>query len=59
MLAYCLNKKLDSQKLLQDIQDLINNNNFDPNDTLILKITLTKVSNDSTAHIKKIEYKPS
>jgi len=59
MLAYVLNKNIDGQKLLQDIHDLINNYPKDKNDSLVLTIRLTKIEQDSTAHIAKLEYKPS
>jgi len=59
MLAYVLNKNIDGQKLLQDIHDLINNYPKDKKDSLVLTIRLTKIEKDSTAHIPKLEYKPS
>jgi hypothetical protein len=57
MLAYCLNKNLDSQKLLQDIQNLVNKHNQDPNNQLILTIRVVKINQETVEHIPKLEYK--
>lgn len=59
MLAYVLNKTIDSQKLLQDIQNLINNYPKEPNDSLVLSIRITKIEQDTSEHIPKLEYKQS
>ena len=59
MLAYNLNQNIDGQKLLQDIQNMINNYNKQPNDSLILTIRITKIEQDYVSHIPKLEYKPS
>jgi len=59
MLAYVLDRAIDSQKLLQDIQNLINNYPKEPNDSLVLSIRITKIEQDTSEHIPKLEYKPS
>jgi len=59
MLAYALNKTIDSQKLLMDIQNLINNYPKEPNDSLVLSIRITKIEQDTSEHIPKLEYKGS
>ena len=59
MLAYVLNRTIDSQKLLQDIQNLINNYPKEPNDSLVLSIRITKIEQDTSEHIPKLEYKQS
>lgn len=59
MLAYVLNKNIDSQKLLQDIQNLINNHPKESNDTLVLTIRVTNIQQDVVDDIPKLEYKPS
>jgi hypothetical protein len=59
MLAYCLNKNLDSQKLLQDIQNLVNKHNQEPNNQLILTIRVVKINQETVEHIPKLEYKQS
>jgi hypothetical protein len=55
MLAYLLNKNLDGQKLLQDIQNLINKTTSAKDRILIVQIK--EIDQDSTAHIPKIEHK--
>jgi hypothetical protein len=56
MLAYCLNKNLDGQKILQDIQKLISKS--PQNKDLILVIKVQEVGVDNNNLIPKIEYKP-
>jgi hypothetical protein len=59
MLAYCLDKNIDSQKLLRDIQNLINSYTKQPQDSLILTVRIIKVEQDTTEHIPKLEHKTS
>jgi hypothetical protein len=59
MLAYVLNKTIDSQKILADIQNLINNFPKEPSDSLVLTIKLVKIEQDTSSFIPKIEYKSS
>lgn len=56
MLAYCLNKPIDGNKLLQDIQNLIQKEQ-ESGDSMILVVKIQKVSSESTAHILKLEHK--
>lgn len=56
MLTYSLNKQIDSQKLLSDIQELINksiigNNNY------IMKIQIVPIAYEDTGLIPKLEVK--
>jgi len=57
MLAYTLNNSLDGQKLLQDIQNLINKTNHIQDRVMIIDIK--QISQESSDHIKKIEHKTS
>jgi hypothetical protein len=56
MLAYSLNKNLDGQKILHDIQNLISKS--PQNKDLILVIRVQEVGVDNNNLIPKIEYKP-
>jgi hypothetical protein len=56
MLVYCLNKNLDGQKILQDIQNLISKS--PQNKDLILVIKVQEIGVDNNNLIPKIEYKP-
>lgn len=59
MRAYVLNKKIDGEKILKDIQELINSYHKEyPDQTPILTITITTISYDDTSLIPKLEYKP-
>ena len=57
MLAYALDKPIDGNKLLQDIQNLIQKESGS-GDSMVLVVKLQKVSYESTSHIPKLEYKP-
>lgn len=57
MLAYTLDKPIDGNKLLQDIQNLIQKQNSSEVQ-MILVIKLQEIVSDSTSHIPKLEYKP-
>lgn len=61
MIAYVLNNNIDSQKLIRDIQELINKTlSNDPNQNgHILKIEIKPISRDDTAMIPKLEFKES
>lgn len=56
MLSYVLNKQIDANKIISDIQDLVSKQNIDPKDSEnhILVIQIRKVSYTSTDHILKI-----
>jgi hypothetical protein len=56
MLAYCLNKSIDGNKLLQDIQNLIQRQSGS-SDSMVLVIKVQNISSNSTAHILKLEHK--
>lgn len=55
ILAYSLNKEIDGQQILRDIQSLISNG--PKNKDLILVIKVKEVSIDINELIPKIEYK--
>ena len=57
MLAYTLDKPIDGNKLLQDIQNLIQKQNS-AGVQMILVIKLQEIVSDNTSHIPKLEYKP-
>lgn len=57
MLAYSLNKNLDGNKILKDIQNLISD--YNGNNDKILVIQIREIVKDSTDHIPKLEYKKS
>lgn len=56
MLAYRLDKQIPAEKIIQDIQKLVSSRS-DENDSLVLVITLNKITNTDTTLIPKIEYK--
>lgn len=58
MLAYVLNKQIDGQQILKDIQDLINSKTIS-SETCILYIDIKKIAHDDHTMIQKIEYKPN
>jgi hypothetical protein len=57
MLAYSLNKNLDGQKILQDMQSLVSKYNTKDNN-FVLVIQVKEVVVDNNSFIPKIEYKP-
>jgi hypothetical protein len=59
MIAYVLNKQIDGEKILKDIQQLVNsyNKNY-PNQTPVLTISIRTISHDDTSLIPKLEFKP-
>lgn len=60
MLYYRLNKNIDGNKLLQDIQKLLSKHPQDTIDSKILVIKLENVNECSEHnHIPRIEYKPT
>jgi len=60
MIAYSLNKNIDGQKILQDIQKLINKySNNHTSKQLILTIRVNEIAQDNDDYILKLEYKPS
>lgn len=61
MIAYCLNKEINAQKLLDDIQKLVNNkiNETQDSSSLVLVIDIKQISQTTTDHIPKIEYNPT
>lgn len=58
MLAYCLNKNVNGESLLKDIQKLIDSKSKDNTTNLVLVIDVREISKESTQHIAKIEYRP-
>jgi hypothetical protein len=57
MICYRLNKELSGQKILEDVQKLINKNNN--NGDLVLVICVKEITNYSgDSPMLKIEYKP-
>lgn len=58
MLAYCLNKNVNGENLLKDIQKLIDSKSKDNTTNLVLVIDVKEISQESTQHIPKIEYHP-
>ena len=61
MIAYCLNKEIDGQSLLNNIQRLIHQKITETQDasSLVLVIEVKQISQTTTDHIAKIEYKPT
>lgn len=57
MLSYALSKPIDGNRLLQDIQNLIQKES-ESGDSMVLIVKVQKVSYESTSHILKLEYKP-
>jgi hypothetical protein len=58
MIAYSLREPIDGNRLLQQIQDMIQKES-ETNSEMMLVIKLQKITSDSTSHILKIEYKPT
>lgn len=58
MLSYVLNKQIDGQKIISDIQDLVSKHNIDSSESEnhILVIQIKKISYTSDNHILKITY---
>lgn len=60
MIVYRLDKNIDAQKVINDIQNLINKfQQTNPQDIGLLTITIKSVSYDDTSLIPKLEYKES
>lgn len=57
MLAYKLDKQIPAEQIIKDIQRLVSNR-INEQDSLVLVITLNKITNTDTTLIPKIEYKP-
>lgn len=57
MLAYCLNKDLNGQKILSDIQKLIDKSVKSPSSILVIQIK--EIVTETSDLIPKIEYKSS
>lgn len=56
MIMYTLNKDINGQKLLEDIQKMVQNKLSQTSNTLVLVIDIKEVVQDSDAHIPKITY---
>lgn len=56
MLAYSLNKPIDGNKLIQDIQNLIQKES-EHGGSMVLVVKVQKILSESTAHILKLEHK--
>lgn len=58
MIAYVLNKEINGQKLLEDIQKLINSKVIENNnsESLVLVVDVRRIVEDNTSLIPKIEY---
>jgi hypothetical protein len=58
MIYYRLNKSIDGNKILQDIQKLVSKNSNTDNEEMILVISVKKITNNSgDSLIPKLEYK--
>jgi hypothetical protein len=59
MISYCLNKEINGQKLLEDIQKIVTNKISETQDpaSLVLVIDVKQISQTTTEHIIKIEHK--
>ena len=58
MVVYKLDKSIDTQRLISDIQKLVTQFSSDnPNDTPLLVISVKKITHDDTSLIPKLEYK--
>jgi len=58
MKSYKLDKKIDGEKILQDIQDLVTKFSHNHPDKIpILYIDIRSISEDNTNLIPKLEYK--
>ena len=56
MLAYVLDKPINGNKLLKDIENLIQKES-ESGDSMVLVVKIQKVSYESTSHILKLEHK--
>lgn len=58
MISYILNKQIDGQKIISDIQNLVSKENIDPKESenYILIIQIKKIGYTSTDHILKLNY---
>ena len=56
MLAYRLDKQIPAEQIIQDIQKLVSTRTNE-HDSLVLVITLNKITNTSNTLIPKIELK--
>lgn len=56
MIAYSLKNKISGEKLLQEIDRMINKSQ-EPKDSLILYIDVRSVSQENNSLIPKLEYK--
>jgi len=60
MIVYKLDKNIDAQKVINDIQNLINKfQQTNPQDIGLLTILIKSVSYDDTSLIPKLEHKES
>lgn len=58
MICYKLDKNIDGNKILQDIQKLISKNSNENNEEIILVISIKKITNHSgDSLLPKLEYK--
>ena len=58
MKSYRLDKKIDGNKILQDIQDLITQfKHNNPDKIPLLYVDIRTISYDDTSHIRKLEHK--
>jgi hypothetical protein len=57
MIVYKLDKTLDGQKILNDIQNLVNKIQPQNNQDYLLTISIKTITTTDTSHIKKLEYK--
>jgi hypothetical protein len=58
MIAYVLNKQINGETILKDIQQLVNTHNKNyPDKIPVLTITIKTISHDDTSLIPKLEYK--
>lgn len=59
MIAYKLNQNIEAQKLLQDIQKLIQQNIKDQNpENFLLVVRVQQINYNDDSSIPKLEYKP-
>lgn len=59
MLCYKLDKNIQGEKILQDIQKLVTNFRKHNTDAVpILCVTIRTITHDDTSLIPKIEYRP-
>jgi hypothetical protein len=58
MICYKLDKNIDGNKILQDIQKLVSKNSNENNEEIILVISIKKITNHSgDSLLPKLEYK--